>query len=248
MKRVYGGGMCDIRGQLLAIVKHHIRNILLAIFLFGCATDKQTTSNECVNFDDLELVVDKFLLHNSEFSGCARKIQGKYTVELLFDDGKKNGFVKQFENNILIEEGTFKDNLLDGEYKTFDLYGNLKSSTFYKNGLKNGANRIYWETGELGHIYHYSQDELIDTSYSYYRNGKKLARSIHHKGFGNTEEINFLDSSQTNFMSGSMRNGMSVGNWIYKFSSDSCFIRHYETGGSYTQVPCNCATLTIPKI
>lgn len=229
-------------------MKSHILNILLTTFLFGCATDKQVDTAECVNFDDLELVNDRFLLDKSEFSGCARKTQGKYIIELQFVNGKKNGTVKQFENNVLIEEGTFKDNLLDGEFKTFDTYGNLESTTMYKNGLKDGEKRIYWETGELGHLYHYSRDQLIDTSYSYYRNGKKLARSIHHNGFGNSEEINYLDSTQTNFMAGSMRNGKSVGDWIYKFSADSCFIRHYGIYDSYTQTPCDCDTLTIPKI
>jgi len=233
---------------LLVTMKNRILNIILATFLFGCATEKHSNNAECVNFDELELVNDRFLLDESEFSGCTRKVQGKYTVEIQFMDGIKNGFVKQFQNNILIEEGTFKDNLLEGEFKIFDLNGNLESTTVYKNGLKNGEKRIYWETGELGHIYHYSQDQLIDTSYSYYRSGKKLARSIHHDGFGNSEEINYLDSTRTNFMSGYMRNGKSVDDWIYKFSSDSCFIRYYDMNNTYTQEPCDCDTLTIPEI
>lgn len=228
-------------------MKNIILNILLASILFGCVTENQNTTNECVNFDELELVNDKFLRGKSEFNGCARKIQGKYTIEMQFVDGKKNGFIKQFEENVLIEEGFFKDNKLEGKFKTFYPDGSIKSTISYKNGLKDGLERIYWESGELGHIYNYSQDQLVDTSYSYFRNGKKLARSIHHDGFGNSEEINYMDSTQNTFMSGSMRNGNSVGDWVYKFASDSCFIRHYNDD-SYTQTPCDCDTLTVPKI
>ena len=117
----------------------------------------------------------------------------------------------------------------------------------YKKGLKEGKEEIFWETGEIGHVYHYSQNQLVDTSYSYSKNGNVLARLINLGGFGNSEVINYLDSTQNTFMSGSMRNGNSIGDWLYKFTPDSRLVRHYN-GGFYTQTPCDCDTLSVPKI
>lgn len=75
-------------------MKNHTRNIFLLIVLFGCATKNQSDTEECINFDDLELVNDNFLFRKTLFNGCAQKVQGKYTVELQFADGKKHGYVK----------------------------------------------------------------------------------------------------------------------------------------------------------
>jgi antitoxin component YwqK of YwqJK toxin-antitoxin module len=98
--------------------------------------------------------------------------------------GNKQGVWKKYEKDILIYEGTFKDNVPVGEFKYYHANGKLKSITFFVQGVhevrttifhpneKKASEGVFIDQLKHGEWRYWDQDGTLITVENY-KNGKK---------------------------------------------------------------------------
>lgn len=121
-------------------------------------------------------------------------------IEGFYLNNKRNGIWKYYNNGIIKSEGNYKDDIQVGEKKEYDIDGNLISITNYDaNGDLTGAFKIfnaerkcitegkflkseldgklnyYYDDGKIRCTTLYSNSKGIDTAWSYYPSGNKMA-------------------------------------------------------------------------
>ncbi len=76
---------------------------------------------------------------------------GKLIAEEIYVLGKKNGVFKLFssENGLLLQEETWKNNQLNGEYKEYYTTGDLRLKWNHKNGKIDGPFESYYLNGKI---------------------------------------------------------------------------------------------------
>lgn len=104
----------------------------------------------------------------------------------------------------------FKDTqkLFEGELVTFDLNGKKYSSIQYNNGLKHGAQKFYYDDGNISSLEYFSKGTLNGHARSFYQTGKIKEELEYENGFKQgphrkfyedgtlQEENNYVDSKK----------------------------------------------------
>ena len=75
---------------------------------------------------------------------------------------------KHFRNDVLVEEGCYKDGIEEAEWKSFYDNGELENIGFYVNGNKHGDWRHYFHNGDLLSTEIYENGKLLDFRLSKY--------------------------------------------------------------------------------
>ncbi len=94
---------------------------------------------------------------------------GNLIKETNWINGIQNGLERNYENGFQINELSFKNDILDGNYKLF--YENskqIKLTGSFKNGKKNAKFTIYSEQGKLDKEYSMLEDSLNGNYIEYY--------------------------------------------------------------------------------
>ena len=79
-------------------------------------------------------------------------IDGYHSAYLLasFKDGFYDGSYKEYLDNILITEGTYKEGRKQGLFKIYSKFdGKLKEEKSYKEGKLDGTSKTYFTTGKV---------------------------------------------------------------------------------------------------
>ena len=101
---------------------------------------------------------------------------GYLISEENYAKGKKQGKFKLFtgKDEILIEEETWNNNVLDGEYNTYYITGVPRIKMFYVKGKMHGNFESYYEDGTIWNKGQYKDDFRNGTWISYNREGKEV--------------------------------------------------------------------------
>ena len=100
----------------------------------------------------------------------------------IISENKANIETIYYENGLVKTERTFKKNLLDGKFSSYDENGNLLSEYLYKEGKLNGISKTYFKTKQLKSEYLYKEGKLNGISKTYFKT-KQLKSEIEYKNF-----------------------------------------------------------------
>ena len=192
--------------------------ILFAVFFTGCFAHKQIKSYtpKCNYYiDDIEKLYDEpfydssangivceeknnksyITIKNGLAHGKAMKYSDNGTVtEYNFENGKRKGLSKTFENGIIVSSANFIDadngeievsiyfpngklsstlylKRGDGKLQKYNINGNLIREETYVNGKKNGITKLYFDNGQLETVAEYKNDKLNGPFKLYNQNG-----------------------------------------------------------------------------
>ncbi|MFT6747305.1 MAG: hypothetical protein ACJAZ2_001655 [Glaciecola sp.] len=146
---------------------------------------------------DFEILVIENLYHSPIDTG-----KGLITTSQILSSGEKTSFtyvnnqlegeyVWHYASQKVRQRGVFKDGLREGLVKSYFESGKLKSINNYKDGFLDGKQKEFDRVGDLSRIYHFDHKII---SGAYYFKGKQLL--VH----------------------GQFEKGLCVSNWRYEFS------------------------------
>ena len=101
-------------------------------------------------------------------------VDGNKSEEFFFKEGDKTGkLIKWYSNNIEKFECYYLDGKINGEYKLYNVNGQLISTGNYTNGLKNGKFSFY-DDGKLVCDEYYKDDNSTGEVNWYYNESNKM--------------------------------------------------------------------------
>jgi hypothetical protein len=115
--------------------------------------------------------------------GSLKKGSNVETDTLTVPDTGYTGIKKYFNQDRLLWEVTFKNGVRQGEMKTFYQGGQLYQTYWYNNGLREDSARWYYLEGPVFRSTPMKHDTVEGTQIQYYRNGRKKAEINYSKGF-----------------------------------------------------------------
>jgi hypothetical protein len=118
-------------------------------------------------------------------SACTGKSSVKKAAETDGVTAPDTGFtgIKQFmSGQYKVSEVTFKNGVRDGLMKTFYETGEVRTTFWYEKGLKQDSARWYYKTGELFRTTPYKNDTVDGIQKQFYRTGAVRARIGYSKG------------------------------------------------------------------
>lgn len=77
-------------------------------------------------------------------------------------------------NRMLYIEGSYKNNVRDGEWKSWYDNGILWSEGYFKNGVQTGISKTYYENGQLRYSGEFKNGKRIGTWHFYDENGRMV--------------------------------------------------------------------------
>ena len=166
----------------------HILSTITALFIILTSL---VSWSESITMDDLvernELYYKKFT--DNPFTGEISGIENG-----SFKNGKMNGeWLRYYENGQLNEKVNFKDGKRDGLSETYFENGQLKDKGNYKDGKEEGLWEAYFENGQLFGKANFKDGKRNGLLENYYRNGQLLGKGNYKDGkadgFSKTDAI-----------------------------------------------------------
>ncbi len=155
------------------------------------------------------------------FAGCSGKRPAKKesaaeadTVQVA--DTGFTGIKKYHSYKRLIKEVTFRNGVRQGEMKSYYQGGQLYQTFWYENGLREDSAKWYYVEGPVFRSTPFLHDTIHGTQVQYYRNGKVRAK------------LKFIKGLRTPGLEEFTREGKLIGNYpdiSYKLTDN------YSTGG-----------------
>jgi hypothetical protein len=120
-------------------------------------------------------------------SGCAGKGTSKKETITASDtvtvpDTGYTGIKRYMSNSNLIKEVTFKNGIRQGLMKSFYQDGRLRQTFWYENGLREDSAKWYYQEGQVFRSTPYKLDTVDGIQQQYYKNGKIKAKLGYKKG------------------------------------------------------------------
>jgi hypothetical protein len=120
-------------------------------------------------------------------SGCKGKGAGNKDTQAGIDSiaASDPGFtgIKQYmSGKYLVKEVTFKNGVREGLMKSFYQDGRLRQTFWYKNDLREDSSKWYYLEGQLFRSTPYKKDTIDGIQKQYYRNGRIKAKIGYKKG------------------------------------------------------------------
>lgn len=107
-----------------------------------------------------------------------------------FESGLANGSFEMKEETKLLLKTTFKNALYDGKYESYHSNGNKRSEYYFKEGLADSVQRVWYADASLRYSYEMKMGEMHGNYVSYH-------------------------SDSTIYEKGQFENGYVIGNWSY---------------------------------
>jgi antitoxin component YwqK of YwqJK toxin-antitoxin module len=137
----------------------------------------------------MKIITGAFLtiLTLSFISGCNGKGGGKKESQTANDtisapDTGYTGIKKYMSGQVLIKEVTFKNGVREGLMKSFYQTGELRQTFWYRNGLREDSAMWYYMEGQVFRSTPYIHDTIDGIQKQYYRNGRIKAKIGYIKG------------------------------------------------------------------
>ncbi|MEZ4887552.1 MAG: hypothetical protein R3E32_22660 [Chitinophagales bacterium] len=134
-------------------------------------------------------------------------LSGQKITYVLVGKGKNHTY------RPLIEE-SYKAGKLDGEFTQYHKNGKTQEVSNYRNGVKHGASKWYYETGNILSDFEYNNGALEGKSNTYHNNGKvKTASNYKNSKLNGSYQSYYPDGKLEK--EGTYDNGEKDGKWVY---------------------------------
>lgn len=188
-----------------------------------------------------------------------RIIDGYHSAYLLasFKDGFYDGSYKEYLDNILITEGTYKEGRKQGLFKIYSKFdGKLKEEKSYKEGKLDGTSKTYFTTGKVEtekgyrmgkehgkHLsyesdgtlrmdHNYKDGRQVGKQYTFMKGTHELYETIYYNEDGLKEgKFSSMFTFGAPYVLGSYKNGQKEGAWMkFAETGDTLTIETYQNG------------------
>ena len=167
--------------RLFNALKNQLVFVLLLLVIFSCKNNegsKNEFSFEEVYFqDDQRRAFIK--IDNSPINGSViqKNKNGKKIIELPYNKGVLDGYVRIWSDSILKFEFYYIDGIENGKWRVWNDKENLNYEQSYKNGKSDGIWEKWYENGQLACEVNYNNGVLDGIAKIYHENGK-LEREV----------------------------------------------------------------------
>lgn len=125
------------------------------------------------------------------FTGCNGKRPAKNDLPVISDSIAANdtgytGIKQYMSKKVLIKEITFKNGVREGLMKSFYQTGEVRQTFWYENGLREDSSFWYFQQGQLFRSTPYKRDTIDGIQKQYYRTGQLRAKIGFSKGLRTT--------------------------------------------------------------
>jgi hypothetical protein len=132
-----------------------------------------------------------FILAISFITGCGGKAPAKKESQPITDsvtvhDTGYSGIKQYMSGKTLVKEVTFKNGVREGLMKSFYQTGEVRQTFWYRNGLREDSSKWYYQEGQLFRSTPYKRDTIDGIQKQYYRTGRLKAKLGYSKGFRTT--------------------------------------------------------------
>jgi len=119
--------------------------------------------------------------------GCNGRGTNKIDSQSAIDtttvpDTGYTGITQFMSGQLLVKEVTFKNGVRHGLMKSFYQDGRLRMTYWYENGLREDSSKWYYQEGQLFRSTPYKNDTIDGIQKQYYKNGKLKAKIGYAKG------------------------------------------------------------------
>jgi hypothetical protein len=135
----------------------------------------------------LLVVASIFLIYGCNGKGAAKKEMQIAAETSAVSDTGYTGIKKYMSGKLLVKEVTFKNGVREGLMKSFYQTGELRQSFWYRNGLREDSAKWYYMDGRVFRATPYKNDTINGIQQQYYTNGLIKARIGYLKGLRTTE-------------------------------------------------------------
>ena len=127
----------------------------------------------------------------SFITGCTGKGPAKKAIQAVSDsvtvpDTGYTGIKKYLSGKNLVKEVTFKNGIREGLMKSFYQTGEVRQTFWYENGLREDSSIWYYQEGQKFRATPYKRDTVDGIQVQYYRNGHLRAKLGYSKGMRTT--------------------------------------------------------------
>jgi antitoxin component YwqK of YwqJK toxin-antitoxin module len=174
----------------------NITNNLKLGFQSLCKTSKEPYEDYWdLELDTLKVFISDFYIpfsgiyiYNSKTDTLFNFNDYNFNTEITYKDGKKNGVLKYFENDLLRVEVMYKDNNLHGTSKSFNDKSVLMNLSNYLSGKLSGTSTSYHNNGKIKSEVNYENGIIVDDEViEYYDSGNKKSNKQYKSGKINGE-------------------------------------------------------------
>lgn len=132
-----------------------------------------------------------FVLILSFISGCTGKGPSKKEIKAVSDsvtvpDTGYTGVKQYMSGKSLVKEVSFKNGVREGLMKSFYQTGEVRQTFWYKNGLREDSSIWYYQEGQKFRATPYKKDTVDGIQVQYYRTGRLRAKLGYSKGMRTT--------------------------------------------------------------
>jgi hypothetical protein len=132
-----------------------------------------------------------FILFIAFLSGCTGKSASKKETQVQGDsitipDTGYTGIKRYMNGKTLFKEVTFKNGIRNGLMKTFYQTGQVRQTFWYENGLREDSSKWYFQEGQVFRSTPYKKDTIDGIQKQYYRTGRLKAKIGYSKGLRTT--------------------------------------------------------------
>lgn len=192
-------------------------------------------------------------------NGEHRIIDGYRSAYLLasFKDGFYDGAYKEYLNNVLVTEGSYKEGKKHGLFKINSKFdGKLKEEKSYKEGKLDGTSKTYFNDGKVEteksyrmgkedgkHLsydfdgtlrmdHNYKDGRQVGKQYTFFKGTRELYETVYYNEAGLKEgEYSSMFTFGAPYELGSYKNGQKNGRWTkFAESGDTLLIETYLNG------------------
>ena len=127
----------------------------------------------------------------SIIAGCNGKGKVKKESRAVSDtitvpDTGYTGIKQYMSRNVLVKEVTFKNGVREGLMKSFYQTGEVRQTFWYKNGLREDSAKWFYVEGQLFRSTPYKRDTIDGVQKQYYRSGRLKAKIGYSRGLRTT--------------------------------------------------------------
>lgn len=151
------------------------------------------TQRKTINVNIMKIIFATLLSISviSFLSGCNPKGSAKKELQAATDsvtvpDTGYTGIKQYMSGKTLIKEVTFKNGVREGLMKAFYQTGEVRQTFWYEKGLREDSSMWYYMEGQVFRATPYKRDTIDGIQKQYYRTGRLKAKLGYSKGFRTT--------------------------------------------------------------
>src|SRR5665647_2680738 len=137
-------------------------------------------------YSSVLLVLAIFIIAGCNGKGKAKKESKSVSDTITVPDTGWTGIKQYRSGKLLVKEVTFKNGVREGLMKSFYQTGEVRQTFWYENGLREDSARWYYMEGQLFRSTPYKNDTVDGIQVQYYRSGRVKARLGFSRGLRTT--------------------------------------------------------------